>query len=56
MEVRYNESIEVSVMLYVMFQKYFAGVCAFRQEGNKYYIRCWHMKYAKDNNEVCGLW
>lgn len=52
MKITYNETIEVTSTQFQVFKKYFDGICAFQQKNNKFFIRCWHMKYKKEVGKI----
>jgi len=46
-KVKYDKPIEVTKKQYDFLTREFSGVFAHREEGGKYYIKVWHMAYAK---------
>ncbi len=47
MKIEYDKPIEITKEQYnfLYFKSYFSSLLAFRQEGDKYFIKLWSMKY-----------
>ena len=45
--IQYDTPIEVTKRQYTRIMNELAGICAGREEGGKFYIKCLLMKYAR---------
>ena len=46
--IKYDRPIEVSAQQHAYLSRTYAGTIAHRTEGERYYIKVWIMRYAKD--------
>jgi len=52
MEIEYNVKTEVTKNQFVNLKKYCAGICVFRQEGEKYFIKLLLPQYKNDVQSI----
>ena len=52
MEIQYNVKTEVTKNQFANLKKYCAGICAFRQEGEKYFIKLLLPQYKNDVQSI----
>ena len=55
MNLKLNTPIEVTRLQYNVLKIYFAGIIAYRTDGEKYWIQIWIPGYTKEIEKVLSL-